>query len=158
MLTTSRTYELQPFTDEILNSVRDKILYDVAKINEQQLLVYWDAFCKVHPNNLVAKFANTKIPNANDVKEVIDVKILESGDLIDYALLTECDTRAQIIRHKENAPKALDFLAYALSKHEDKSFDGELIIAHSKEVNEKALYTFFYMAVAAGYNMALEEK
>lgn len=83
---------------------------------------------------------------------------MKTTKLYDYQKLLQYDAEGAALRMQDNAPDVLNFLAYALSKHEEeiKNRIGEDYEC-SKEINQKALYTMFYMAVAAGYGMALEK-
>jgi hypothetical protein len=132
--------------------IRKMILNAVAKADDSQLCKYYKKYCELHNVEFSDMyFKCSGAPNTVDFKPA-------PAELWDYAKLVQHDIEGDTIRNEEKAPDVLNYLAYALSKHECKNFGDEPTIVHSKEVNEKALYTFFYMAVAAGYNMALEEK
>lgn len=155
----SMTVQLRSHPCDAVDSMRRRLLLDVAKVDVPQLLMYWETFSKVHPHCLDKKWSLDRIPDEyknlnNNDKEIIN---METTELYDYKKLAQYDAESESLRLEENAPNAMHFLAYALSKHDKDELDIKDGIDR-QEIDRQVLSTFFFMAVAAGYDMAQEKK
>ena len=138
--------------------VRKMMLDEIAKADIKELHKYYKLFTKLNGYKSSDDLFESYYAFDKNTDKKENFK-METAKLYDYNKLAQFDAESETIRMEENAPDVLQFLAYALNKHEENAtMDYGHAEVHSKEVNEKALYTMFYMAVAAGYEMALEQK
>ena len=143
--------------------IRKMILDSVGKANGNQLCEYYKKYCELKNVKFSDDFFNCSNTNAGTESKFVPAELYDTEPLI------QRDIEGEMLRKEDNAPNVMHYLAYALNKHDEEIELNETMdsvtamkldaaIGRSQEINEKILYTFFYMAVAAGYAMALEEK